>query len=157
MSHRLLSTTHRGRVAAGLPLIAVLLLTGCGSEESVAAPVSPATATAAPTSAASPSPATEPSSAPSAAPSPAGTTIDVGYAGGKVTGVDGRISVPVGKPVLVRVTSDVAEEIHVHGYDLEADLTAGGTAEIGFTADIPGSFEVELHDSGKLLFQLRVS
>lgn len=157
MSHRLVSTTHHRAAAAGLWLVAALLLTGCGSEVSDSAPPLPGTATAAPTSAASASPGTEPNSAPAPSAEPTSTTIDVTYAGGKVSGVDGRVSVPVGEPVVLRVTSDVAEEVHVHGYDVKANVPAGGTAEIPLTASIPGTFEVELESTGKLLFQLRVS
>jgi heme/copper-type cytochrome/quinol oxidase subunit 2 len=49
------------------------------------------------------------------------------------------------------------EEIHVHGYDLYADLVPGQTAQLAFTADLPGSYEVELHKAGRPLFQLRVA
>lgn len=132
-----------------VPAAALALLTGCsaGNEPSAG-------------SAASPAPPTSPSSAP-AAPSPAstpeGTVIDVTYAGGQVTGVASRVPVGVGERVLLRVTSDVAEQIHVHGYDLDLDIPAGGTGEVEFVADQPGSWEVELHDAGRPLFQLRVS
>ena len=63
----------------------------------------------------------------------------------------------LGEQVVLRFTSDVVEEIHVHGYDLYTDLVPGQPAEISFTADIPGSFEVELHEAGRPLFQLRVA
>ena len=59
--------------------------------------------------------------------------------------------------MVLRISSDVAEEVHVHGYDLEAAVPAGGSVDIPVDATIPGVFEVELHDSGKLLFQLRVA
>ena len=78
-------------------------------------------------------------------------------AGGTVSGTDGREEVRLGEQVVVRVTSDVDEEVHVHGYDLMADVAAGQTVEIPLTADVPGVFEVELEDSGQQLFQLRVS
>lgn len=131
------------------PLLAVLLLTGCsaGTTDDTADP--------APTSAAPSAAAT--SAAPAPSPSPTGTVVEVTYAGGQVTGVDPRVSVTLGEQVVLRFTSDVVEEIHVHGYDLYADLVPGVPAEIAFTADIPGSFEVELHEAGRPLFQLRVA
>jgi hypothetical protein len=46
--------------------------------------------------------------------------------------------------------------VHVHGYDLTADLAAGTPAELSFTATIPGVFEVELHDAGTVLRSLQV-
>lgn len=136
------------------PLLAVLLLTGCsaGTTDDTA---DPAPTSAAPTSAAPSAAAT--SAAPAPSPSPTGTVVEVTYAGGQVTGVDPRVSVTLGEQVVLRFTSDVVEEIHVHGYDLYADLVPGVPAEIAFTADIPGSFEVELHEAGRPLFQLRVA
>ncbi len=129
-------------------LLAVVLLSGCsaGTDE---------TADPAPTSAAPSAAAT--SAAPAPSPSPSGTVVDVTYAGGEVTGVDARVNVTLGERVVLRFTSDVAEEIHVHGYDLYTDLVPGTPAEIAFTADIPGSFEVELHQAGRPLYQLRVA
>jgi hypothetical protein len=55
------------------------------------------------------------------------------------------------------VTSDTADEIHIHGYDIEKEVGAGGTVTIDFAADIPGQFEVEAHEiSPGLLFTLVV-
>jgi cytoskeletal protein CcmA (bactofilin family) len=84
-------------------------------------------------------------------------TVAVFYAGGEVTGTSGREEVPVGEQVVLRISSDVAEQVHVHGYDLEGVIPAGGSVDIPLTASIPGVFQVELHDSGKVLFQLRVA
>jgi heme/copper-type cytochrome/quinol oxidase subunit 2 len=81
----------------------------------------------------------------------------VTFAGGKITGVEPRVAVKVGEQVVLRVTSDVVEEIHVHGYDLYADLVPGQPAQLAFKADLPGSYEVELHEAGRPLFQLRVA
>ena len=82
--------------------------------------------------------------------------IAVGFEGGEVTVESGTIEVDAGSVVEVRVNSDVAEHVHVHGYDLFGDLTPGNQLVMSFTADIPGVFEVELEDSGKLLFDLQV-
>jgi heme/copper-type cytochrome/quinol oxidase subunit 2 len=76
--------------------------------------------------------------------------------GGQVSGETGRVTVPLGTPVTVSVTSDVADEIHLHGYDRKAETPAGGTASISFTANIPGVFEVELEQSKLQLLQLQV-
>lgn len=81
--------------------------------------------------------------------------IDVTVAGGEVD-VSGAVSVPAGEEVVIRVVSDVAEHVHVHGYDLMADVGPDQPAEITFAADVPGIFEVELEDSGQLLFNLEV-
>jgi heme/copper-type cytochrome/quinol oxidase subunit 2 len=86
--------------------------------------------------------------------SPAGG-IDVTVAGGEVQ-VSGEVSVPVGEEVVLRVTSDVADHVHVHGYDLMADVAPDAPAELTFVADVPGIFEVELETAGLLLLQLEV-
>ena len=75
---------------------------------------------------------------------------------------DGQIQGPrevvvgVGVPVRIDVRADVADEVHVHGYEELADVEPGKTTSIELTADRPGVFEVELEESGLLLFQLRV-
>jgi hypothetical protein len=126
-----------------------LTLTACAQQQS--APQPPPSAVPQPT----PSTALRtPSSAPS--PTPPTRIVDVMYAGGNVTGADQRVAVKLGEQIVLRFTSDVVEEIHVHGYDLYADLNPGEPAEIVLTADIPGVFEVELHNAGRPLYQLRV-
>ena len=54
------------------------------------------------------------------------------------------------------VTSDVADEVHLHGYDISRDVAAGGTARIAFRATIPGRFEVELEDRGVQIADMTV-
>ena len=87
----------------------------------------------------------------------AGQRVAVEVAGGQVTGDTGRVPVAVGTQVTLVITSDVADEVHVHGYDLTADLAPGTPAEITFAATIPGVFEVELHEAGTALLALQVS
>ena len=88
---------------------------------------------------------------------PAIRMITITVRGGQVSGETGRVIVPLGTPVTLSVTSDVADEAHVHGYDREVKIPAGGTASVSFTATIPGVFEVELHESKQQLLQLQVS
>jgi hypothetical protein len=82
----------------------------------------------------------------------------------RVTVVDGapkggivRETVSKGDRVALVVTSDVADEIHLHGYDISRDVRAGGTARIVFTASIPGRFEVELEERGVPIADLTVN
>lgn len=84
-----------------------------------------------------------------------GRVLEYAYAGGAVTG-DGRVSVRLGEEVTIRVASDVAEEVHVHTYDLTADLGPGLSGEVTFVADIPGVHEVELEGSHLRLLSLEV-
>jgi hypothetical protein len=85
----------------------------------------------------------------------ADTVIEATIADGVVTAPD-RPEVALGSSVLLIVTADVADEVHIHGYDYFLDLTPGTAAEIEFVADIPGIFEVELEGSRGLVFELIV-
>jgi hypothetical protein len=87
----------------------------------------------------------------------ADVTLSVEVAGGTVTGDVGRQSVAVGDNVVIQVTSDTADHVHLHGYDVMVDVVPGTPAMVAFTADIPGAFEVELEDAGLLLLELEVS
>lgn len=68
-----------------------------------------------------------------------------------------RPEVDRGDAVEIVVTSDVADEVHIHGYDLYLPVGDGDAASIQFVADIPGIFEVELESSHLPLFDLVVS
>jgi hypothetical protein len=61
-----------------------------------------------------------------------------------------------GQTVRFRVRSDVPEEIHVHGYDRYADVPAGETVTMSFKATITGIFEVEFHNAGQPIAELKV-
>jgi len=47
--------------------------------------------------------------------------------------------------VRLRATSAVAGEIHIHGYRLEAKLTAGAPHELAFKARATGRYRIEWH------------
>ncbi len=76
--------------------------------------------------------------------------------GHRTAGPD-TVEVKLGDTVTFEVTSDQADEVHVHGYDRSLELQPGVAATLAFTADIPGRFEMELHSTGTVLTQLRVS
>jgi|GEM_PF-870705 len=86
----------------------------------------------------------------------ADTVITLAVADGVVSGDTGRIDVDLGSTVGMVVDADETEEIHVHGYDVYADVTADQDAMFTFTADIPGLFEVELEGAHTLLVELAV-
>jgi hypothetical protein len=83
--------------------------------------------------------------------------VEVTFAGGEVTGGVRRYAVPLGSTVELVVASDVAEQVHLHGYDRMAYVTAGATATLRFAADLPGVFDVELEGSGTPLTQLQIA
>ena len=67
-----------------------------------------------------------------------------------------RIPVEMGTKVRLIVSADVADEVHLHAYDIFVDVTPGTPAVLEFVADIPGIFEVELELSGLVLIELVV-
>jgi hypothetical protein len=68
-----------------------------------------------------------------------------------------RATVGEGDNVVLVVHSDVADEIHLHGYDRMQDVAAGGTARIAFVANIPGRFEAELEQRGVQIAEITVA
>lgn len=79
------------------------------------------------------------------------------FAGGEVVGGVETIEVTSGEEIALTVSSDVQEELHVHGVDLSEDLPPGEEVEVTFTAEAEGVFEIELHDSGTQIANLEVS
>ncbi|MEO3824275.1 hypothetical protein [Actinomadura sp. B10D3] len=87
---------------------------------------------------------------------PSAIRISATVTGGKVRTAHRRVKVPRGATVEITITSDTADEFHLHGYDRELDLPAGRPATLRFTAGTPGVFEAELHHSGTRVFELQV-
>lgn len=83
--------------------------------------------------------------------------ITIKYSNGQVSGDTGRVTVASGEQVRLTVSSDVDDEVHVHGYNLTQDVTPDKPATITFRATVPGVFEVELEHRGKQLFTFQVS
>jgi hypothetical protein len=83
--------------------------------------------------------------------------VRVTVRGGVPAGSVVRESTDKGDRVVVLVTSDVSDEVHVHGYDLTADVAPGSPARIAFRATIPGRFEIELEDRGVQIAELTVN
>jgi hypothetical protein len=73
--------------------------------------------------------------------------------------VDGiaELEFSAGEEIRFRVTSDQAEEIHVHGYDISKDVPAGGTIEFAFPAELEGIYEAELEELGVQIAELRIN
>jgi hypothetical protein len=76
--------------------------------------------------------------------------------GGKPVGGVQNISVTKGDRVRFDVQSDVADEIHVHGYDFMKDVKAGGRISFDFKAKIDGAFEIELEGRKEQIAELQV-
>lgn len=73
------------------------------------------------------------------------------YRDGEVEGGVQDLRFDSGKTIEFIVRSDVADEVHLHGYDVSKDVEAGGKVKFSVPADIEGIFELELET---LLVQL---
>jgi hypothetical protein len=83
-------------------------------------------------------------------------TITVQVKGRKPVGGIQRATAHKGQQVAIVVHSNVADEVHVHGYDLHKDVKAGGTIRIQFPANITGVFEAELESRKLQIVELTV-
>ena len=92
--------------------------------------------------------------APAAAPEPTVPTVTV--TGGKPEGGVQKLAFTKGERVRFKVDSDVADEIHVHGFDLMKDVEAGGSVSFAFAAEFDGKYEVELEDAGVQIASLEI-
>jgi hypothetical protein len=68
--------------------------------------------------------------------------------GGKPVGGVEQLQIDSDGRVRFRVTADIDGEVHVHGYDYEKPIKAGGSVSFDFPAKLEGGFEVELHHGG---------
>lgn len=149
-----------GWLTSVLMVLMALVVAGCGDGN--ADPAS--TPTRSPSPAETTSPTTDPGDGP-ASPTPAESTgeeradveADVTVEDGQVAGGVERIPATVGDTVALRVASDVADTVHVHGYDRHASVGPDEPAVVRFPADIPGVFEVELEQRGLLIAELEVT
>jgi len=89
------------------------------------------------------------------APTPDVQTINV--VNGQPQGGIKTVSYKKGDQVALKVNSDVADEIHVHGYDLMKDVEKGGSVTFNFKATIEGRFEIELENAGTQIANLEVT
>jgi hypothetical protein len=155
-------------------VLAAIVVAGCGgADEDEAGGGVPESGTLPSTTTTEPTETTEATSSTTATTQPAVTLpanidalITIGVEGDEVSvnsvvsgnnpSQERTIQVGVNTPVRIEVTADRSEEVHLHGYDLTADLEPGVPGTIDFDASTPGLFLIELEDSHLLLAQLEV-
>ena len=130
-------------IAATLGLLVSLYVALSRDSEQPAPPATTEAATTAPA---------ETTAAPTTQARPAPEFVDVDASSGEIV----RATVERGSRVVLNVRADVADHVHVHGYDLMADVAPGKVAKLSFRATITGRFEVELEDRGALIAELTV-
>ncbi len=82
--------------------------------------------------------------------------VHIQVRGGKPVGGVQTISAKKGGRVRFTITSDVSDEIHVHGYNLHKEVPAGGRVSFDFPASIDGIFIVELEHRSEQIASLEV-
>ncbi|VEG46743.1 Uncharacterised protein [Mycolicibacterium flavescens] len=84
-------------------------------------------------------------------------TIDITIENGNVDPTNAQIQGKVGEPIVLRVNSDAADELHVHSvpeHTFKVDPTPG--QQFQFTVDVPGNVEIELHDLNRVIATVQV-
>lgn len=77
--------------------------------------------------------------------------------GGQPQGGINSLTYRQGQTVDLTVSSDVADEIHIHGYDLKKDVPKGGSVHFSFPASIQGLFVIELENARRQIASLKVT
>lgn len=77
---------------------------------------------------------------------PAPAVVRVTVRDGTPVGGVRRVTVGKGRRVTLIVTSNVADHVHLHGYNIMRDVAPGMPARISFRATIVGTVEAELED-----------
>jgi hypothetical protein len=112
---------------------------GGSAAQTTPAQTTPAETTPAETETAAPAP-----------PMPEVTRIQI--RGGEVAGGPAEITAKKGDTVVIVVSSDAPDDIHLHGYDIEKQVEPGRPARFRFKANLEGEFEIESHvaeDAGR--------
>lgn len=124
--------------------VVALALAGCSNKETAPSGSSSASATA-----------TTQLSNPQAP--PARVYIDVTIAGGTATPLNQQVEAKLGQPIIVRVNSDAADQLHVHSNPEHTfTIKAEKDQQFQFTVDVPGKVDVELHHLDKTVATITV-
>jgi heme/copper-type cytochrome/quinol oxidase subunit 2 len=81
--------------------------------------------------------------------------ISVAVPGDKAPTVK-HFTIQQGRQVVFVVKSELTDEVHLHGYDLSADVAPGAPATIRFKATAPGLFEAELESRSLPIAEIEV-
>jgi len=89
---------------------------------------------------------------------PSRLVIDVTVKGGEVTPTNAQFDAKAKEPIVVRVNSDAADELHVHSnpeHEFNVEAKAGPQS-FQFTVDVPGKVDIELHRANKTVATVTV-
>lgn len=83
--------------------------------------------------------------------------VDVTIKGGKVTPTNEQLQAKVGDPIVFRVDSDAADQLHVHSnpeHTFAVEPKSGQSFQ--FTVTVPGKVDVELHELNRTIASIAV-
>ncbi|RAV18435.1 hypothetical protein DQP55_01975 [Mycolicibacterium sp. GF69] len=84
-------------------------------------------------------------------------TIDITIEGGEVTPTNAQVQAKVNEPIVLRVNSDAADELHVHAVpDHTFDVAPKPGQQFQFTVEVPGNVEIELHELNRVVATVQV-
>jgi hypothetical protein len=87
----------------------------------------------------------------------AGLSVDVTIAHGQVTPANATLQATVRQPITLHVTSDAADELHVHSVpDHKFEVAAAPNQTFQFSVDIPGNVDIELHHLDRTVATIQV-
>ena len=87
----------------------------------------------------------------------AGLVVDITIAKGQVTPSNATLTAKVSEPITLRVTSDAADELHVHSVpDHKFQVAAAANQTFQFNVDVPGNVDVELHHLDRTVATIQV-
>jgi hypothetical protein len=83
---------------------------------------------------------------------PSQLVIEATIAHGAVTPTNEQLQAKVGEPIIVRIDSDVADELHAHSTpDHTFKVEAKANQSFQFTPSVPGKVEIELHTLNRVI------
>jgi hypothetical protein len=86
-----------------------------------------------------------------------GLSVDVTIAHGQVTPANVTLQATVRQPITLHVTSDAADELHVHSVpDHKFEVAAAANQTFQFSVDVPGNVDVELHHLDRTVATIQV-
>lgn len=143
-----MTSIHRDKRLLAALAAATLLLAGCGGGDSGSAQ----------SSSASPSASTvNPTDMQNNQAPPDRLVIGVTIKGGEVNPTNAQLQAKTKQQIVVKVDSDVADELHVHSTPEHTfKVEAKPAQQFQFSVDVPGNVDIELHHLNKTIATVHV-
>lgn len=144
-----MTTLTISRTLAALTAVA-LLASGCGGGSNESGDAAASSSPATPTS--TDAPELTDQQAP-----PERLVVDVTIKGGEVTPTNEQLQTSVNSPIVIRVNSDAADQLHVHSNPEHTfTIEPKNGQSFQFTVAVPGTVDVELHQLNRTIATIQV-